>query len=489
MSTPTVDRIVHAKPLGVVSYVVTCGDAAVVVDPMCDPRPYVAAAAARGATIGAVLLTHIPEDFVSGCGEFGAGVPVLRSDAALPNLSRAVVGAVGGAPIERIVTRGHTEDSCCFLVGGALLFTGDTLALGSVGAPNAAPATSVASTAALLRDLHASAQALAQLPAATVVYPGHTHGSLGVLAPFDMTAESDTIGGQRTANFALATTDFAAFAAECARRTLCEPAAYYSNLVRHNRALLAAPPAATFAATVEAMVAPSKALSVEALEAEMRRGTLVLDVRAGPQFVAGHVPRSVFLGLTSSAELWLGLLWPALDTPFVLVASPDVLRAAAERFAAVGWSSCVGHVDYAAWAAAGRPVATVPEVKTDEFVDKTITNNAGGETAIVDVRLLGEFNGGHVGDACFRPLWPAPDAARLFALPEGKKRAYCHCRTGYRSLLYISLARRNGCATELINLSGGWSTLEGRDDCKPHFAKGGVPAHPRWPSDVATLLA
>ena len=76
-------------------------------------------------------------------------------------------------------TPGHTGESTCYALDGALLFTGDTLFLGSVGRPDLEAGRTEAEARA--RVLFASLRRILSHPARTVILPGHTD----MPVPFD----------------------------------------------------------------------------------------------------------------------------------------------------------------------------------------------------------------------------------------------------------------------------------------------------------------
>jgi glyoxylase-like metal-dependent hydrolase (beta-lactamase superfamily II) len=69
-----------------------------------------------------------------------------------------------GFPIRVLVTPGHSTDSACFHIG-AMLFSGDTLSAGGIGA-----AASPYERALLLSSIRAK---LLGLPDETLLFPGH----------------------------------------------------------------------------------------------------------------------------------------------------------------------------------------------------------------------------------------------------------------------------------------------------------------------------
>ena len=102
-----------------------------------------AAAAARDASIAAVLDTHVHADHLSGGRELAdeLGVPYYLPAAAaerdvayaFESLARNETLDVGGVDVKALATPGHTDDGASYLVGRSALLTGDTLFTDSVG--------------------------------------------------------------------------------------------------------------------------------------------------------------------------------------------------------------------------------------------------------------------------------------------------------------------------------------------------------------------
>jgi hydroxyacylglutathione hydrolase len=96
------------------------GGAAVFVDSGAPLEPLLEAAQAWRVEPTHILRTHAHPDHVEH--ERELGLPVVRE--ALQ---------VGGLDVEAIPTPGHSEDMVCFVVGGDLVFSGDTLFKDAVG--------------------------------------------------------------------------------------------------------------------------------------------------------------------------------------------------------------------------------------------------------------------------------------------------------------------------------------------------------------------
>jgi len=146
---------------------------AVVIDPSYDPDSIVTFAEANGYQIVAAFNTHDHHDHTNGNHDFEArtGIRPLKFGDVHPiSGSRIADGstfALGTSSIVILHTPGHTPDSICILIDGAL-FTGDTLFVGKVGGTDLDEGARTEYT-----SLHSK---LMTLPGETLVYPGHDVG-------------------------------------------------------------------------------------------------------------------------------------------------------------------------------------------------------------------------------------------------------------------------------------------------------------------------
>ncbi len=143
-------------------------EACVVVDPGPDDPVHLRRVAAAG-PVAEILLTHGHPDHADGAAALRelTGAPVRALDPARrlggEGLTEGTVVAAAGVEIRVLATPGHTSDSLCFTVGGAVL-TGDTV-LGR-------GTTLVAHPDGRLGDYLGSLRRLQDLGARTVL-PGH----------------------------------------------------------------------------------------------------------------------------------------------------------------------------------------------------------------------------------------------------------------------------------------------------------------------------
>lgn len=132
---------------GCLSYMVTSGNEALVVDPGRHIDRYLSAAAAKGLTITGIIDTHVHADHISGGPELAQklGVPYYIADgdmkgSPLPHteLQDGDLVKVGDTTVKvlAIETPGHTPGSASLLVNDGYLLSGDTVFVESVGRPD-----------------------------------------------------------------------------------------------------------------------------------------------------------------------------------------------------------------------------------------------------------------------------------------------------------------------------------------------------------------
>lgn len=140
--------------------------ACVVVDPGYEDEPHLTRVAAAAGEVALILVTHNHPDHVQGAPWLArhAGAPIRAFDPALCADAEALtddeVVEAAGLSIRVLHTPGHTDDSVCFAVDGAVL-TGDTV---------------LGRGTTVLTDLGAYLGTLRRLiavPGGTVALPGH----------------------------------------------------------------------------------------------------------------------------------------------------------------------------------------------------------------------------------------------------------------------------------------------------------------------------
>jgi hydroxyacylglutathione hydrolase len=177
------------------SYLLGCKthSAFAVVDPHAElVDDYLAAAQAQGASITAVLETHVQADHVSGLPELTArtgATPYLPAGAGVEfghhPLRHGETLVLGNTEITALATPGHASSHHAYLVTDHvrgddpwLVLTGDALLVGDAGRPDL-HAGGDQSAADMARALHRSlTEQLLALPDHVLVYPSHYSGSV-----------------------------------------------------------------------------------------------------------------------------------------------------------------------------------------------------------------------------------------------------------------------------------------------------------------------
>lgn len=172
------------------TYLLSAGGEAALVDPVRERIDgYMREIKDRGLRLTLVLETHMHADHLM----LGRGVKdvlavpfVMHRLSPSPLVDRHVdegdVLTLGGEPIRVLHTPGHTPDSCCFVLEGAVL-TGDTLLIGGSGRTDFPGGDAGAQYDAVTGRLFA-------LPDSTIVWPAHDYKG----------RESSTIGAEKRDN-------------------------------------------------------------------------------------------------------------------------------------------------------------------------------------------------------------------------------------------------------------------------------------------------
>lgn len=429
------------------SYLITSDGVAAVIDPQRDVDHYVRDAAAAGAKIRHVLLTHPHADFVAGHTELaqreGAEIAVSElANAEFPHRAlrdgdRITLGRVS---LEAWSTPGHTPNATTFLVrvpGGAsdpaFALTGDTLFVGSIGRPDLLDVP----PALLAAQSFASIQRLKTLPDGTLVLPAHGAGSLcGAHLSPDTTS---TIGRERATNPYLRIPSEASFVANVISHQPVAPQ-YFAFNVEMNRK---GPP----------IVVPEHALpstpDATTLRTLLDGGAWIVDVRDQQQYAAGHVEGAINVALRGRLDTWTGIVVPFAQQ-LLLVGSDDEVREGIFRLRRIGYDRIAGRlaVDPETWRRLGLVVRTSKLIQPK---DLAAAMAAGKEPLIVDVRTADEFADLRLGDVGNIPVTESERFAKVLTKDAP---VVMVCNSAYRSSMAVGLAERLG-FRDVASLDGG----------------------------------
>ncbi|MBV9880664.1 MAG: MBL fold metallo-hydrolase [Gemmatirosa sp.] len=449
---------------------------ALVVDPTRDVARYVAAAAAQHLRITHVTETHIHADFVSGARELAArtGARLLLSDEGGDDWSyrfAAEAGAmllrdgdtfdVGRVRVAAMHTPGHTPEHLCFVVTDTPrgdqpvgVVTGDFVFVGDVGRPDLLEraAGQAGTMEAGARTLFASVRRLARLPDHLQLWPGHGAGSACGKALGAM--PQTTLGYERLFNWALATTDEAAFVRQVLDGQPDVPP-YFAVMKRVNRD----------GPAIFGDRAPVPGLPADALSRALADG-LVVDARPADHFAAGHVPGSINVPMGDAFGPRVAALLPYDRPTFVMVdgGGDDAVRRAVRQLALVGVDRVEGWFDAAsalqAWSRDHGALRTTPQTTPEALADRM----AQGDVMVVDVRGHGEWDAGHLPGVVNVPLPSIAQQVDRIRELAGGRTVVLHCQGGARSAIAASVLEAAG-IDDVVNLTGGFGA----------WAKAGLP--------------
>lgn len=437
-------------------YIESQGEVAII-DPLRETKPYLERAEKDKAKIKYIFETHFHADFVSGHITLSqqTGAPIVYGPLANPTFEAIVakdneVFKLGDVTITAIHTPGHTMESTTYLLKDEngkdyAIFSGDTLFLGDVGRPDLAQKANEVTQEDLAGILFDSLRnKIMPLADDVIVYPAHGAGS--ACGKNMMKETVDTLGNQKQMNYALR--------ADMTRKEfikevtdgLAPPPLYFPMNVKMNRE--------GYSDFNEVLAEGTKALDPETFERVANEtNAIVLDVRHQNDFISGHIPRSIFIGLDGGFAPWVGALLADVEQKILLVVAPGREEEAVTRLSRVGFDKTLGYLEggVAAWEKAGKEIDTLTSVSAETLKEKMQSN-----VPIVDVRNDGEYNTAHIPQAQHAPLGFLNDY--LDGLPENET-FYLHCAGGYRSVIAASILKSRG-IHNVVDVAGGFKAIK-----------------------------
>lgn len=436
-------------------YIESNGEAAII-DPLRDIEVYINLAAERKATIKYIFETHFHADFVSGHLDLSkaTGAPIVygpdtQTQFPIHLAKDGEIFKLGDVTIKAIHTPGHTLESTCYLLNDETgkpnaVFTGDTLFVGDVGRPDLSSGNmSKEDLAALLYD--SLQQKIATLPDEVIMYPAHGAGSS---CGKNMGPETfSTIGEQKKTNYALQQQSKEDFI-KAVTDGLAAPPQYFPINARINKE--------GYESIDTVMLKGLQPLSIEEFKKLTAEDAIILDTRHATVFTQGFIPGSISIGLEGRFAEWAGSMLP-FNQPMVLVTEPGKEKETVVRLARVGFDKVQGYLQggFEAWKTAGEETDLIVDVEADELAMDIPFDE---QLAVVDVRRQTEFGDGHIKNAVNLPLNELNDPAAMAQLDE-EHNYYVHCAGGYRSVIALSLLKRQG-IHNVRNVLGGWSKIK-----------------------------
>jgi glyoxylase-like metal-dependent hydrolase (beta-lactamase superfamily II)/rhodanese-related sulfurtransferase len=444
----------YTKCLSEAAYYIESKGEAVIIDPLRETEPYLKIAKNNGATIKYIFETHFHADFVSGHLDLSrkTGAPIVYGPNANPGFEAIAAKdnqefTIGDVKIKVLHTPGHTPESSTYLLidengKETAIFTGDTLFIGDVGRPDLAIKTDLSREALGGMLFDSLRNKILPLADDVIIYPAHGAGSS---CGKSMSSETtDTLGAQRTKNYALrADMTRDEFIKEVTEGILPAPQYFPKNAIMNKMG---------YSSFDDVLVKGNTPLSLDEFNAEVTNGALMLDVRTQNDFVKGFIPNSLFIGLNGTFAMWVGALIEDIDRKIVLIVPEGKEEEAVTRLSRVGYDNAVGYLagGIDTYINSEGELNTITSISPEDL--ETVHKNAN----IVDVRKPGEFDAEHVTDATHYALdYMNDDLNKL-----GKDTCYhVHCAGGYRSVIAISLLMQNG-YSNLINVEKGYAGIK-----------------------------
>ena len=419
---------VKTPALGDTSYLVSDGDVGFVVDPQRDIDRYADAINDLGIDLGAVMETHVHNDYVSGgptlARTTGArmivpagAAPTYRSEPAF-HLEPL---AIGGMTLTPIHTPGHTPEHMSYVLSfegsDVAVFSGGSLLIGAAGRSDLL-GEDRAETLARLQ--FGSLQRLSKLDGHVELHP--THGPGSFCAASTGGTESSTIAREVASNPVLQIEDVDGFVRDQLSGLPSYPA-YYRYMAPIN--IDGGRP----------MPAAAHRLEPHEVRAAMETATVV-DTRDRVAFAAGHIPDSMWVGAGDSFASWVGWLTEIDDQIVLVVESDAAARDLQLDLARIGFDNVVGWlVGTESWMESGGATETLDLVTVEQW-------RANSPGQVLDVRDEWERDARELPGALAVFL---PEIDRSTTAPiERDQPIGVVCQSGYRATIAASLLARIG---------------------------------------------
>jgi hydroxyacylglutathione hydrolase len=452
--------------LGDRSYIVHDDKTALVVDPQRDIDRVEEILNSEGVKVGAVVETHMHNDYVSG----GLVLALKHSVKYITSSDDDVrfdrvsimdkeIVSVGDFAIQALHTPGHTFTHMSYILlspdeNAKAIFTGGSMLHGSTGRPDLLGWDQAATLAGLQ---HGSAHRIAELLEDKVsVHPTHGFGSF--CAATSTSGDSSTIGNEKKSNPALLLNK-KIFIDQTLAGLDAYPA-YYKHM---------GPANINGAGPID--LSELKQLSTDELMKAIESGAWVVDLRPRGLYAAGHLPGSLSFGIDGSFATYLGWLYPYGEKLMLLSDRKNDIAYAQRELVRIG-------ID--------RPDGAMVEEfagNTELVTNKTVTFNdvptalKDSNILVLDVRRNSERHASHIAGTSHIPLHELKE--RVSELPKDKE-IWVHCAGAYRAAGSLGILESAGFKPVLIN--------EPYDAClkveELDIIKGIADAGPVAPSDI-----
>jgi rhodanese-related sulfurtransferase len=278
-----------------------------------------------------------------------------------------------------------------------------------------------------------------------IVYPAHGAGSA---CGKNLSKETvGTIGGQKQTNYALRANMTKEEFIQEVTEGLLPPPQYFPLNVKMNKEGYE---------DIDTVIQRGiHALNPEKFEVAVNEtGAIVLDVRHQNEFVKGHIPRSIFIGIDGGFAPWVGALIGDVEQPILLVTPEGREEETITRLSRVGFDNTLGYLkgSFEAWKKAGKEYDTIAAITAPQLKEAIEQDHV----PVFDVRKYAEYDSSHIPDARNTPLDFLNDH---FAEFPSDKTFYLHCAGGYRSVIAASILKSRG-IHNLVDVADGFAAIK-----------------------------
>ena len=423
--------------LGDRSYIAHDGKIALVVDPQRDIDRVEEILETEGVEIGAVVETHMHNDYVSGglvlAKNHGAKYVTSANDDVrfdrIAVVDREIIN-ISDFAIQALHTPGHTYTHMSYILltpesNPQAIFTGGSMLHGSTGRPDLLGWDQAATLAGLQ---HGSAHRIAELLEDKIsLHPTHGFGSF--CAATSTSGDSSTIGDEKKSNPALLL-DKKTFIEQTLAGLDAYPA-YYKYMSPIN---------VEGAGPID--LSELKNMSTSEVLKAIESGAWVVDLRPKGLYAAGHLPGSLSFGIDGSFATYFGWLYPYGEKLMLLSDRKDDITHAQRELVRIGIDrpdgALVGDLTGTTELVSNRTVTfgDVPAALKDPNI------------LVLDVRRNSERTASHIQGTAHIPFHELK--LRVSELPK-EKEIWVHCAGAYRAAGSLGILEDAGYKPVLIN--------------------------------------
>ena len=449
----------YTKCLSQGAYYIKSENEVAIIDPLRETQQYLDKANKDNAKIKYVFETHFHADFVSGHIDLADKTnskiiygPNANTDYPIYNAVDNEEFKLGKITIKVLHTPGHTLESTTYLLidengNNHAIFTGDTLFIGDVGRPDLAISGDLSEKDLAGMLFESLRNKIMPLEDSILVYPAHGAGSS---CGKNLSKETfSTLGEQKKSNYALREDITKDVFIEQLLDGMPPPPQYFQKNAILNKT--------GYKSFDKVITDSNKSIELdEFYKLSLKQEYLILDVRHQKDFIEGHIPNSLFIGLNGTFAPWVGTLIEDINQKIILITPEGMELETITRLSRVGYDNCIGYLKggFNSWQKHYKS-STLKSISSQLFVDTLKLNTI----KVLDVRRVAEFENKHIEGVASLPL--SNLRGKINSL-NSEDTYYIHCAGGYRSVIAASIFKAKG-LHNVIDVAGGFGAIQKTD--------------------------